>query len=119
MCEYDYHAEVISERYVTTRKAHCCGTCENGWPKGTHMYVQVGKCEGDFYSVHVCPVCDFATGLSDHSPLHLCSDWRQNANEDDEWKWDYLKWCHDNGETPTETQWLVVCNERQKAEDAA
>lgn len=50
--------EVLSEKIVTTRKAHFCFACGRDFPAGTKMTHQSNVIDGDFSSIHVCETCN-------------------------------------------------------------
>lgn len=109
MCDYDGSYTELRSKTVVTRKAHTCSSCETGWPAKTTMLVQVGISEGEFFTGHMCPVCLWAGHEPDHSELHLCFNWgydpqggyhRVSLASDSE-VFNYLRYCHENGETPT------------------
>jgi hypothetical protein len=96
------------------------------------MLVQTGISEGEFFTGHTCPVCLFAGDQPDHSDLHLCPNWgyepqegyhRESRATDSE-VFDYLRYCHENGETPTITHLTAIVRQIRIAdgeweEDAA
>ncbi len=107
MCDYDWSYEEISSREVVTRKRHECGSCMQTFPKGTRMMYAVGKTDGEIGSCYSCAACRFALHQIDHAPMHLCWGWAWNGMNDDypdgENTWNYIHYCLENNETPTET----------------
>ncbi len=105
MCEYDGSYEPISESLnIKTRKIHECGCCLKDWPPGTIMDRHFGKTEGEISTTYTCPVCKFAVGQDDGTPLHFCwgdlwDSW--GADPDPRPTYDYIKACLANTTAPT------------------
>ena len=45
-------------REVTIRKGQQCFACHRMFDKGSHLYTQACKDDGDMYRIYVCHTCD-------------------------------------------------------------
>ncbi len=107
MCDYDYDGDcetIRNKSGVKIRKPQQCGSCMATFPRGTVMDVTVGKQEGELFQVYACKACAWAGSQEDHTPLHLCWGW--NWGSDDyphgQETWDYIHYCLENNEEPSE-----------------
>ena len=50
--------EIISDKFVKTRKSHVCYACLRKFPVGTWMNVQVNKYEGEINAFYSCETCN-------------------------------------------------------------
>lgn len=134
VCDYDgdYDGVHLRSKSILTRKAHKCASCETSWPAKTRMELNVGLCDGYFSDYRICPVCLWAEKQPDHSDLHLCMNWGPDPQDgyhrvtraSDAEVFNYLRYCHENGETPTVTHLAAVVKQIRIAdgeweEDAA
>lgn len=51
-------ATILTDKIVTTRKAHPCWGCGEKFEKGVKLRYQVGVESGDFSQSYWCKVCD-------------------------------------------------------------
>lgn len=50
--------DVLTDKHVTTRKAHMCSGCRKKYPAGTKMLFQSIADNATVYSVYCCNVCE-------------------------------------------------------------
>jgi len=85
------------------------------------MRMSVGLTEGDFSVTYACPACRFALAQEDHTALHLCWGWGFDGGD---YMYglethDYIRYCLENGEAPTETGLEMALAQHRALEDAA
>ncbi len=123
MCDYgDY--EEISTKTVCIRRPRSCDSCQTIMPRGTMMLRLVGKTEGDFGVCYGCPTCLFCMRQDDHTEMHLCWNWSYDDYETQvdghevpgQWVYDYVRYCLENGETPTAEGCRTACEQRHQVE---
>lgn len=124
MCDYDGDYTHLRSKVVLVRKSHKCASCETSWPTKTAMRLHVGISEGDFYEARICPVCEWAEQEPDHSEMHLCMNWgydpqggyHRKSRASDSQVFNYLRYCHENGETPTVTHLRAIVSQIRVAD---
>lgn len=94
---------ILSDKTVTTRKAHICNACLREYPAGTRMRTQVNNSDG-IIIWRECPTCREL--LSDHREKFK-NDWDSLCNEGC-----VNEACEDKGLTPEEL--LELLNKEEK-----
>jgi hypothetical protein len=84
------------------------------------MYRSVGKTEGEFGVTYGCPACIWCSGQEDETPLHVCWNWSYDSNQWDgqEHTYNYVRYCLENNETPTESGLKAAMAQHAELEEA-
>lgn len=65
-------ADVISHKYVKTRKPHKCFGCAREYPKGSILNREAVEDDGTVFTAYMCPECEDYLNSGDYSGDEFC-----------------------------------------------
>ena len=65
-------ADVISHKYVKTRKPHKCFGCAREYPKGSTLNREAIEDDGTVFTAYMCPECEDYLNSGDYSGDEFC-----------------------------------------------